>query len=141
MALTMPTGFCNGPETRASCCLHDPMLQATKAQKLSQLRLTAHSSCTPRMVRRSTTKAPACSKSSHFRRLYLWGFFQGGKMVWENYADERKLPGAECSIQPGNICAPFSTFGRLVNNLTNPFCVKSQQSRGEANDFWMVSLE
>jgi hypothetical protein len=32
---------------------------------------------------------------------YLWGFFQGGKMVWENYADERKLSGTEYSIQPG----------------------------------------
>jgi hypothetical protein len=32
---------------------------------------------------------------------YLWGFFQGGKMVWENYADERKLSGTRYSIQPG----------------------------------------
>jgi hypothetical protein len=32
---------------------------------------------------------------------YLWGFFQGGKMVWENYADERKLSGTKYSIQPG----------------------------------------
>jgi hypothetical protein len=32
---------------------------------------------------------------------YLWGFFQGGKMVWENYADERKLSGTEYGIQPG----------------------------------------
>jgi lysophospholipase L1-like esterase len=32
---------------------------------------------------------------------YLWGFFQGGKMVWENYRNERKLSGTEYGIQPG----------------------------------------
>lgn len=32
---------------------------------------------------------------------YLWGFFQGGEMVWENYANERKLSGTEYGIHPG----------------------------------------
>ena len=32
---------------------------------------------------------------------YLWGFFQGGEMVWENYRNERKLSGTEYGIQPG----------------------------------------
>jgi hypothetical protein len=32
---------------------------------------------------------------------YLYGFFQGGSMVWENYRDERKLSGTEYEIQPG----------------------------------------
>jgi lysophospholipase L1-like esterase len=31
---------------------------------------------------------------------YLWGFFQGGKMVWENYRYERKLSGTEYAIRP-----------------------------------------
>jgi len=33
---------------------------------------------------------------------YLWGFFQDGQMVWENYRDERKLSGTEYRIQPGS---------------------------------------
>jgi hypothetical protein len=32
---------------------------------------------------------------------YLWGFFQGGTMVWENYRYERKLSGTEYAIRPG----------------------------------------
>jgi GDSL-like Lipase/Acylhydrolase family len=32
---------------------------------------------------------------------YLWGFFQNGKMVWENHRNERKLSGTEYGIQPG----------------------------------------
>jgi hypothetical protein len=32
---------------------------------------------------------------------YLWGFFQSGQMVWENYRNERKLSRTEYGIQPG----------------------------------------
>jgi len=31
---------------------------------------------------------------------YLWGFFQDGRMIWENYRDERKLSGTEYRIRP-----------------------------------------
>ena len=32
---------------------------------------------------------------------YLYGFFQNGFMVWENYRDEHKLSGTEYGIDPG----------------------------------------
>ena len=34
---------------------------------------------------------------------FLWGFFQNGVMVWENYRDERILSGNEYSIHPGTV--------------------------------------
>ena len=34
---------------------------------------------------------------------YLWGFFQNGVMVWENYRDEGTLSGNEYAIQPGTV--------------------------------------
>lgn len=32
---------------------------------------------------------------------YLWGFFQGGEAVWENYANEGALSGTTYRIEPG----------------------------------------
>jgi hypothetical protein len=32
---------------------------------------------------------------------YLWAFFQGGEMVWENNRNEQKLSGTEYAIRPG----------------------------------------
>ena len=32
---------------------------------------------------------------------YLFGFFQGGALVWENYRDEATLSGTEYAIWPG----------------------------------------
>jgi hypothetical protein len=32
---------------------------------------------------------------------YLFGFFQDGDMVWENYRDEGRLSGTEYEIEPG----------------------------------------
>jgi uncharacterized delta-60 repeat protein len=34
---------------------------------------------------------------------YLWGFFQNGVMVWENYRDEGVLSGNEYGIHPGTL--------------------------------------
>jgi len=34
---------------------------------------------------------------------FLWGFFQNGVMVWENYRDEGTLSGNEYGIHPGSI--------------------------------------
>ena len=34
---------------------------------------------------------------------YLWGFFQDGVMVWENYRDEGTLSGNEYGIHPGSL--------------------------------------
>jgi hypothetical protein len=34
---------------------------------------------------------------------FLWGFFQNGVMVWENYRDEGTLSGNEYGIHPGTI--------------------------------------
>jgi uncharacterized delta-60 repeat protein len=34
---------------------------------------------------------------------YLWGFFQNGEMVWENYRDEGVLSGDEYGIHPGTL--------------------------------------
>ena len=34
---------------------------------------------------------------------FLWGFFQNGVMVWENYRDEGVLSGNEYGIHPGTI--------------------------------------
>jgi hypothetical protein len=33
---------------------------------------------------------------------YLWGFFQNGKAVWENYANEHVLSGTTYTIAPGS---------------------------------------
>jgi hypothetical protein len=33
---------------------------------------------------------------------YLWGFFQNGQAVWENYANERVLSGTTYTIAPGS---------------------------------------
>jgi hypothetical protein len=33
---------------------------------------------------------------------YLYGFFQNGTMVWENYRDEHTLSGTEYGIAPGS---------------------------------------
>jgi hypothetical protein len=33
---------------------------------------------------------------------YLYGFFQGSVMVWENYRDEHTLSGTEYGVQPGS---------------------------------------
>jgi hypothetical protein len=34
---------------------------------------------------------------------FLWGFFQNGVMVWENYRDEGVLSGNEYGIHPGTV--------------------------------------
>ena len=34
---------------------------------------------------------------------FLWGFFQNGVMVWENYRDEGTLSGNEYGIHPGSV--------------------------------------
>ena len=34
---------------------------------------------------------------------YLWGFFQNGEMVWENFRDEGVLSGDEYGIHPGTL--------------------------------------
>jgi len=34
---------------------------------------------------------------------FLWGFFQNGVMVWENYRDEGTLSGNEYGIHPGSL--------------------------------------
>ena len=34
---------------------------------------------------------------------FLWGFFQNGEMVWENYRDEGVLSGDEYGIHPGTL--------------------------------------
>jgi hypothetical protein len=34
---------------------------------------------------------------------FLWGFFQNGVMVWENFRDERVLSGNEYGIHPGTV--------------------------------------
>lgn len=34
---------------------------------------------------------------------FLWGFFQNGQMVWENYRDEKVLSGTEYGIHPETI--------------------------------------
>lgn len=33
---------------------------------------------------------------------YLFGFFQNGRMVWENYRDEYELSGTEYAVHPDN---------------------------------------
>jgi hypothetical protein len=39
----------------------------------------------------------------HAAEGYLWGFFQNGEMVWENYRDEGVLSGNEYEIHPGTL--------------------------------------
>jgi hypothetical protein len=53
---------------------------------------------------------------------YLWGFFQGGKMVWENYRNEGKLSGTQYGIQPGTPAHKKFVKGNLevwVRGLVN----------------------
>jgi hypothetical protein len=53
---------------------------------------------------------------------YLWGFFQGGEMVWENYRNERKLSGTEYGIQPGTSAHKKFVKGKVavwVRGLVN----------------------
>ena len=53
---------------------------------------------------------------------YLWGFFQGGKMIWENYRNERKLSGTEYAIRPGTLAHKTFVKGKVavwVRGLVN----------------------
>jgi uncharacterized delta-60 repeat protein len=42
-------------------------------------------------------------KPIHSAEGFLWGFFQNGVMVWENFRDERVLSGTEYGIHPGTL--------------------------------------
>lgn len=44
---------------------------------------------------------------------YLWGFFQNGSLVWENYANEGHLSGTEYGICPGS-----TAYGRFQPGAT-----------------------
>ncbi|HEU4325875.1 MAG TPA: hypothetical protein VFS21_22235 [Roseiflexaceae bacterium] len=48
---------------------------------------------------------------------YLWGFFQNGVMVWENYRDEGRLSGTEYGIHPGTFA-----HSRFARGWTQVWC-------------------